>query len=176
MALNSHHHLILLSFLSLALHCTIPAQALANGTTSAQILHAHNTARKAVGVPPLKWNSTLSEMAMALAREVRNQNRCTKPPFPLNSWYNMLSSTAEYKEPVVVTMRRWVALRKHYKYAENECDDKGWSKCDVYLQIVQREVAEVGCSWASCGRNRRTGRIVVCLYYPPGNFTGLRPY
>ena len=161
------HHVLLLFLLSLAL-C---ANSALTGD-SAQFQDAHNDARARVGAGALNWNGTLAAKAREMVRQQRNLNSCTVPPLPQNAWYAANMGTSRYDEEARGTVQRWAAVGSHYHHDMNTCD-KGWS-CNSYLQVVWCGTVEVGCSRATC--INRAGRINVCLYYPPGNVAGQRPY
>ncbi|MED6198446.1 hypothetical protein PIB30_066320 [Stylosanthes scabra] len=65
----------------------------------------------------------------------------------------------------------WLKQKEYYDYKSNSCTDD--ADCDCYTQIVWRESSHVGCARACC---KKGCTIVMCLYDPPGNVPGERPY
>lgn len=138
-----------------------------------EFLAAHNEARAAVGVQPLRWSSMLAVMASRLARYQRNNKSCgfadmSGSKFGANQAFaaGMLVSPKEVVE-------FWAEKKKYYNHDTNTCDAN--KNCGVYLQVVWKKSLELGCGQAVC-RNGTVSSITICLYNPPGNVQGEAPY
>ncbi|KAJ3675661.1 hypothetical protein LUZ60_004703 [Juncus effusus] len=151
-----------------------------------QYLTTHNQARAAVGVRPFKRSPMLASHAENLVRQSKRNKKCQMfstnetnfkssflsqatdrhwpNPYGSNQAYNVLNA----KEAVDL----WVSEGKYYNYAKNLCM-KG-RPCGVYTQVVWHKSQELGCALASCGTPLPT--IAICLYNPPGNYLGQKPY
>ncbi|RWR82634.1 pathogenesis-related protein PR-1 type-like protein [Cinnamomum micranthum f. kanehirae] len=157
------------SLLILLLSSIIMADARVNKTEMInQFLDAHNTARKAVGVPPLKWEPLLANFAHAYSNQRRHD--CA-----------LVHSTAmAYGENIFIGQGRlwsandavaaWVAEKQFYDYSSNACSGPD---CTHYTQIVWRTTEQVGCAKIICDNG---SSYITCEYYPPGNYVGARPY
>ena len=135
-----------------------------------EILAAHNSYRKEVGVRPLTWSDDLASHAQEWADylaslggeelshsentdEGENLWRGTQGRFTNTQ---MVDSWGEEKENFVEGTFPNVS-------STGNSDDVGH-----YTQVVWRNTKEVGCAIASAGGND----ILVCRYSPPGNFEG----
>jgi pathogenesis-related protein 1 len=130
------------------------------------MLDAHNAIRARVNVPPLAWSDRLSARARDWANTLlaRGQFRhSSKSPFGENL-YEIRGASASPEEVV----SHWADESRNYEYKTNRCR----GVCGHYTQLVWRDTREVGCA-AARGGNRE---VWVCLYNPPGNWIGAKPY
>ncbi|XVF61937.1 hypothetical protein PTKIN_Ptkin08bG0175600 [Pterospermum kingtungense] len=135
-----------------------------------EFLDAHNQARAAVGVGPLKWSNQLSNATDHLARYQSNRMGCqfanlTGYQYGANQVWS--SGIMTPKEAVDT----WVKEKNYYDYANNSCAPN--RQCGLYTQVVWKNTSELGCAQASC-KNQVT--LTICFYNPPGNYVGERPY
>ena len=139
-----------------------------------EILAAHNSYRKEVGVRPLTWSDDLASHAQEWAdylaslggEELQHSENTDEGE---NLWMGtqgrftntqMVDSWGEEKENFVEGTFPNVS-------STGNSDDVGH-----YTQVVWRNTKEVGCAIASAGGND----ILVCRYSPPGNFEGEAVY
>ncbi|GFP80978.1 sts14 protein [Phtheirospermum japonicum] len=150
---------------------TIPAAAPPSGE-SQEYLEAHNEARSEVGVGPLRWSPALAKSASLTVRLQRDKQNCSFANLS-NSRYggNQLWAGGIRETPRAV-VEAWVAEKKYYNYEKNSCDAD--RRCGTYTQVVWKKSAEVGCAQAACSKERSS--LTVCLYDPPGNVVGEKPY
>lgn len=151
-------------------HTNPPAAA---PTAAAQeYLDAHNQARAEVGVAPLKWSQQLAKTASLQVRYQRDRQNCTFANLT-NSIYggNQLWASGLAVTPRVA-VETWVAEKKFYTYADNSCSPD--HRCGVYTQVVWKQSVEVGCAQAACSKEHAS--LTICLYNPPGNVIGEKPY
>ncbi|KAG0448532.1 hypothetical protein HPP92_020085 [Vanilla planifolia] len=155
----------------------LPAPA--NSTTDYEFLKAHNVARAAVQVGPLRWNRKLASRARRLATETQQRSgdpaSCEFSDLPSTSLpYGANQAVGNFLVKPTAVVGSWVEeARRHYNYFHNSCDDGHESECEAYTQVVWRKTKEIGCGRANCGKD---GALTICLYYPRGNIPGQRPY
>ncbi|KAL5557202.1 hypothetical protein UlMin_039438 [Ulmus minor] len=141
-------------------------------TAAREYLEAHNQARSAVGVPPLKWSEALAKSSSLLARYQRNNNECQFA----NSTGSKYGINQLYAGGQTVTPRmavdNWVAEKQYYNHTANSCVEN--RPCGVYTQVVWRKSLELGCAQASCAKQQTS--LTICFYDPPGNYVGESPY
>ncbi|XWS45349.1 hypothetical protein CRYUN_Cryun15aG0129200 [Craigia yunnanensis] len=149
----------------------ITAPVVLPNTAAREFLEAHNQARAAVRVGPLKWSDLLANATSRLARYQRNKMGCqfanlTDHKYGANQLWG--SGAAVTPRMVVAT---WVKEKNYYDYASNSCAPN--HMCGVYKQVVWRNSSELGCAQATC---KDQISLTICFYNPPGNFVGERPY
>ncbi|GMI76917.1 hypothetical protein like AT5G66590 [Hibiscus trionum] len=140
-------------------------------SAGSEFLGAHNRARAAVGVGPLKWSAKLANATALLARYQRNKMGCQFADLKDHKYgVNQLwgSGTTVTPRAAVDT---WVKERSYYDYATNSCTPN--HKCGVYKQVVWKNSSELGCAQATC---KDQISLTICFYNPPGNYVGERPY
>jgi pathogenesis-related protein 1 len=153
-----------------------------------RILETHNSIRRQLGVPELRWSTQMqvyaTEWALFLSREGGCELRYRGSiGLPLHK--NGLGENLYFHEALVASdgsRRResidgripvldWARQAEHFNYIDNTCALN--QRCDGYTQLVWSDSAVVGCGAASCPNN---DQIWVCNYDPPGNFNLQRPY
>ena len=158
-----------------------PVAAAQEPKAVAGITAAHNRVRARVGVPPLRWNAQLAEVARRWANACVDQDaprgmldhssgRSDLFEGPLGE--NLHATTAPVAYPMQA-VADWAAEAKDYDHARNAC--RGGAMCGHYTQVVWRTTREVGCAVGSCPRLRFSATL-VCNYWPAGNWVGERPY
>lgn len=111
-----------------------------------QFLDAHNSARKALGVPPLKWVPLLATFARVYLNQRRHD--CA-----------LVHSTAlAFGENIFIGHGRqwsakdagaaWAAEKQFYDYSTNACSGPDCTHC---TQILWRTTERVGCAKIICG-------------------------
>lgn len=127
-----------------------------------------NKARRQVGVPPLKWDATLTKYARTYARERRGDCllQHSEGPFGESIFWGSGS-----RWNATDAVGAWVDERKWYNYAKNSCSSG--EDCTHYTQIVWRTTTKVGCAATKC---KSGDTFITCNYYHAGNYVGARPY
>lgn len=144
------------------------AQAAAPAQAEA-MLAAHNQARQAAGVPPLRWSADLAATARRWAERLRGQGCAMRHSGAAGLGENLAWASGQSLSPAQV-VAMWVGERRHYDAARNACAPG--QICGHYTQVVWRATTHVGCAMASCGQ----AEVWVCNYTPPGNVVGERPF
>ncbi|KAB1669802.1 hypothetical protein ES319_1Z009100v1 [Gossypium barbadense] len=134
-------------------------------------LQAHNQARAAVGVAPLKWSQQLANASSLIARYQRNKMGCQFANLTNHKYgANQLWGSGAAVTPLMA-VETWVKEKDYYDYGTNTCAPN--HKCGVYTQVVWKNSSDLGCSQATC-KDQVT--LTICFYNPPGNYIGEKPY
>lgn len=138
-----------------------------------EFLDAHKQARAAVGVGPLFWSEPLANAAEHFARFQSNEMGCQ---FANLAGYkygaNQLWSSGGIMTPPREAVETWVNEKNYYNYASNSCASN--RQCGLYTQVVWKNSLALGCAQAKC--KDQVTSLTICLYSPPGNYVGQRPY
>ncbi|KAI3462674.1 hypothetical protein Pfo_019337 [Paulownia fortunei] len=161
---------ITLTLLSL---CYIPSFRSAPATSEddlTQYIELTNIYRAEVNVPPLRWNKSLAEVASNISDHLRSDKQSDAPPPPISDYgYFGMNS---YVQCIDTTNQPQTAVWS-------------WWLEKVYTQLVWKNSTEFGCSAGldcfNCGcpyngPSGSYGLLFVCVYHPPGNIRGQRPY
>lgn len=162
-----------LALLPIALLLAAPASA---GEGSAEMdtrtLAAHNAARSAVGVPPLRWNAGLAEAARAWAEELakrgklQHSDRMTRKGISESLW---LGSTRQASPEAMVG--GFVSESRYFRPGAfpHVSRTGNWLDVSHYTQIIWPDTREVGCATATTSGKT----VLVCRYFPKGNQDGV---
>ncbi len=170
--------------LNLTLVCSlfsfIYADVALDSTQQAEMVAAHNKFRKEVGVPDLKWSTSLGEIAQAYA-DKQKTNKCKMKHSGAKGlgeniyWASAISYSNGTSKPQNITSTKvtdaWGSEKANYTYSSNSC--ASGKVCGHYTQVVWKDSTEVGCGKAVCADN---SQFWVCNYTPPGNYNGQKPY
>ncbi|KAK8962440.1 hypothetical protein KSP40_PGU018033 [Platanthera guangdongensis] len=136
---------------------------------------AHNQARRAVGVNPLHWDPLFSRYAGKFAENMKigAPGTCEfgKEAPPTSYGMNAVVTNLVTEIPRVVEW--WTQGSRYYSARTNSCASDFISTCRAYLQVVWGASETLGCGTVPCGKD---GRLYLCLYSPPGNTKGGRPF
>ena len=155
---------------------------------AAAVVKAHNRERAQVGSPKVKWSEKLEAKAIKRIKVLQNNGCFMQHDGPgENLFWASALKTANKKN----AFGQWIWHRSVQDISESEvvgswADEKKWysnengvcrapigETCGHYTQIVWEESIEVGCSRAVC---QDKSQVWLCLYSPPGNIVGQRPY
>ena len=134
------------------------------------ILESHNTERRALNIPDLKWSDQLSKLsqqwALKLAKEDRDIYHSHDDQFGENISYFF---PIPDKYGIEYGVQLWNEEKKFYTYGKkNKLSEVGH-----YTQVIWSTTTEVGCG---CARGKSGAYFFVCKYNPPGNYIGVNPY
>ncbi|XP_010557979.1 PREDICTED: STS14 protein [Tarenaya hassleriana] len=135
-------------------------------------LDAHNEARAAVGVAPLAWSQALTTAASRFARYQRNQKNCEFANLNRGKYGANQLWVKGMAMPPRSAVEAWVNEKEFYDYGTDTCAAN--HTCAVYKQVVWRNSKELGCAQATCPKDSTV--LTICLYNPPGNIDGQKPY
>jgi pathogenesis-related protein 1 len=135
-------------------------------SVSNEVLQAHNSIRRSLGVPLLTWSDALAARAQEWAESLLAKNQFRHQP-KSPSGENLFEVTGAHASPAQV-VGEWALESRNYDYRSNHCN----GTCGHYTQIVWRDTKVVGCGMARNGKRE----VWVCEYDPPGNRSGQRPF
>ena len=132
----------------------IPAEKIGTCKDAQATLDAHNAVRARRGAAPLLWSKTLADSAQKVADTCVFQH-----------------SNTQYGENLaigtVMTCNRaatlWINEESQYSPGTGFSSATGH-----FTQVVWKATLQVGCGIKSCSN----GNMVVCQYYPAGNYIG----
>ncbi|KAJ4880710.1 hypothetical protein Rs2_37765 [Raphanus sativus] len=128
---------------------------------------AHNNARAAVGVSPLRWNNYVASYAQHVA-ELRKGTCATHSS---GGAFGENIARGDGSMSGVEAVAKWVNEKFDYDYDSNAC--ASGKVCSHYTQVVWRTSEKLGCARVRCDNGQI---LVICSYDPPGNDVGERPY
>ncbi len=140
----------------------------------------HNRVRARLGLPSLHWSGKLAAIARKRAVNLAVNNNCTmrhtKSELGENLfWASAVKWSDGRRETQKITAQHvaeaWAAESADYDYSTNTC--RPGAMCGHYTQMVWKNSRELGCGMAVCPDK---AQIWVCVYSPPGNYVGQRPY
>ncbi|KAJ4827582.1 hypothetical protein Tsubulata_004811 [Turnera subulata] len=143
------------------------------GSAAEQFLAAHNRARAAVGVGPLKWSEVLANATDRVVKYQKDKMGCKFADVSRSKYgSNQMWSGGEVAMSPWKVVNDWVKEKNYYNYEKNSCEAD--QRCGLYKQVVWNKSLELGCAQALCAKERTS--LTVCFYNPPGNMNGERPY
>ncbi len=147
-----------------------------NSINIQEVLAAHNTLRKEVGVPPLTWSADLAIKAQAWANEVAKknmgQNQNWALPHSGSPGENIAGGLTNGDSPARRILLGWGEDEK-VNFDPNTRKCIAGTICGHYTQVIWRNTTQVGCAIAT---NPNGKYILVCNYNPPGNYIGQPAY
>lgn len=136
---------------------------------------AHNCARESVGVPPLKWDKDLAELAQSWANELASECSNLMHNPDLTTIGENIYATSQISTVIpAAVVGAWVNERFDYDYATNTCDP--FKVCGHYTAVVWETTERVGCAFATNPDCPSFKQFWVCNYDPGGNFFMVPPY
>ncbi|XP_012696439.1 peptidase inhibitor 16 [Clupea harengus] len=159
--------------------CALLAVSSAQLTEDEQqvILEQHNLRRAqvdpaAVYMRKMSWDENLKIVAEGYAAKCRWDHNPELEDIGEN-----LYVTNGPLDPVEA-IHKWFKEHENYNYTSNECDEG--EMCGHYTQVVWADSHKVGCAAHLCeeieGISFGKAIILVCNYFPTGNYEGEKPY
>lgn len=116
-----------------------------------------------------RWNTTLAKFSQEYA-ESKLKKDCkmvhSDSPYGENLMYG--SGAISWKK----TVDTWSDEKKSYHYGANTCDPG--KMCGHYTAVVWKDTTSVGCGRVLCDDQKET--MIMCSYWPPGNYENQKPY
>src|SRR5215212_1131077 len=142
------------------------------------ILAVHNSERAAVGVPPLVWSDGLADVARVWAEHLATIGELVHTT-DAEKECNCNENLAGFKWDEGPTApgggtSLWVNEKQNWH--GGVLTEENWYPTGHYTQMVWRDTTDVGCGAAPPGAGGLPYSILVCVYYPPGNYIGRAPY
>ncbi|XP_062204513.1 pathogenesis-related protein PR-1 type-like [Phragmites australis] len=131
------------------------------------IVKEHNVFRAKEHVPPLQWNATLAKFSQQYAEQLKGECKMVHSTSPYGE--NLMLGTGAVTWKTTVDM--WSAEKESYHYGSNTCDPG--KMCGHYTAVVWKGTTAVGCGRVKCNNG---DTMIVCSYWPPGNYDGVRPF
>lgn len=147
----------------------------AHSDFNARLLAAHNSERKAMGVPPLAWSNQLAADAQGWANELAATGRFEHSPDKPGEGIegeNLWAGTPRAFSPESM-IALWSAEKKDYRPGVFPSNSRSGDVENVghYTQMIWRSSGQVGCATAT----GRSEEFLVCRYSQAGNVYGERP-
>ncbi|KAL5216663.1 hypothetical protein ABZP36_008064 [Zizania latifolia] len=139
--------------------------------TVAELLSVHNEARRAVGVEPLTWSAGIAGYAKKYVESRRGE--CV--PRRSSLFYfgeNLFVGKGRHWNATALAAA-WVDEGRWYDYGSNTCVGEAPAGCARYTQVVWRNTTQLGCGRIVCDSG---DTLLVCDYFPAGNYGTGRPY
>ncbi|XP_070183609.1 uncharacterized protein [Littorina saxatilis] len=143
------------------------------------LLEQHNIFRqdeKASNIFKMHWNDSVAAAAERWASQCNFKHQLIGK-WGENLYYSSGSSEAEEKATLLTGLELWHDEKLTWRYSSDSCG----AACH-YTQMVWYSTTSVGCSHRRCPVLRVGSRAVedalllVCFYYPRGNWIGDYPY
>jgi len=131
------------------------------------ILKEHNLFRAKEHVPPLAWNETLAKFSQQYAETLKGPCKPVHSTSPYGE--NLMFGTGGITWKT--TVDEWSNEKKSYHYGSNTCDPG--KMCGHYTAVVWKSTTTVGCGRVKCNDG---DTMIMCSYWPPGNYDGVKPY
>ena len=131
------------------------------------ILREHNLFRAKEHVPPLAWNETLAKFSQQYAETLKGPCKPVHSTSPYGE--NLMFGTGGITWKT--TVDEWSNEKKSYHYGSNTCDPG--KMCGHYTAVVWKSTTTVGCGRVKCNNG---DTMIMCSYWPPGNYDGVKPY
>lgn len=140
-----------------------------------RLLAVHNAERSRLGLPELRWNSSLARDAGDYARvllergALQHASATERKGSGENLW---MGTEGVWNADAMVGM--FLDERRYFRAAAfpDVSLTGNWSDVGHYSQIVWKDTKEVGCAIDS-GNGMD---VLVCRYFPAGNVFGQSPY
>ncbi|WP_082836022.1 CAP family protein [Croceicoccus bisphenolivorans] len=141
------------------------------GSFAERLLEAHNSERRRMGVPELRWSPKLAAQAQAYARKLSKGNslvhasNAERGGAGENLWAGRAGFyTAEEMIEGMIDEKRHFTKGDFPKVSRTG----QWRDVGHYTQLIWRDTTEMGCAVVPGGGND----WLVCRYWPAGNIYG----
>ena len=138
-----------------------------------RILLAHNRARAALGIAPLRWDPALAESAEQWGKELVRRGTFEHSRDRANVGENLWEGTPGAYSPEQM-VGRWLGEKRVFKAGifPNNSTTGDWGAVGHYTQLMWRHSTALGCALVPGPR----ADVLVCRYAPAGNVYGEVPF
>ena len=147
----------------------IPAWAAEPPRMEQRLLAAHNAERVRIGIAPLVWSKPLADQAQVWADSLARRGVFEHAKERGGAGENLWMGTAGYYQPEAM-IGAFVSERQNFRPGKfPDVSRTGrWQDVGHYTQLIWPATREVGCA-VGTGNGRE---VLVCRYYPAGNWIG----
>jgi uncharacterized protein YkwD len=148
-----------------------PLAASPGDSFSARILASHNYERERIGQPSLSWSPQLETQAREWARSLASRGAFEHSRERAGAGENLWMGTAGYYQPEDM-IGGFISERRNFRPGQfpNVSRTGNWADVGHYTQLIWPATREVGCAIAE----GRGNEVLVCRYFPAGNWVGQR--
>ncbi|XP_065125082.1 peptidase inhibitor 15-like [Paramisgurnus dabryanus] len=146
---------------------------------ASDIVDIHNDLRSQVQpsaafMQKVVWNEELRLVAESYAAKCIWDHNPALPNLTMGE--NLFVTTGPLN--ITKAMLDWFEENRDYDFDSNSCNEG--KMCGHYTQMVWATSTKIGCAAHLCetieGLNFKKATLLVCDYYPSGNYEGQRPY
>ncbi|XP_055379617.1 uncharacterized protein LOC129610872 [Condylostylus longicornis] len=127
-------------------------------------LELHNRFRYKHGCPPLKENDKLNKLAEDWANYLMKNNKLENDTSTEDYGQNIYSITS-FNAHVTMAVQYWYDEIKNYNFSNPDPTEMS-QRAGNFCQLIWKDTVQLGTGVAKVGDKM----IVVCFYYPPGNY------
>ncbi|XP_073731677.1 peptidase inhibitor 16 isoform X3 [Misgurnus anguillicaudatus] len=144
---------------------------------ASDIVDIHNDLRSQVQpsaafMQKVAWNETVRLVAESYAAKCIFKDNPDLPNLKMGE--NRFVTNRPFN--VIEVMLDWLEEKSDYDFDSNSCN----KICHHYTQMVWATSTQIGCAAHLCetikGLDYKNATLLVCNYYPRGNYKGRRPY
>jgi uncharacterized protein YkwD len=148
---------------------SFPAMAQAPGSVGDRLLNAHNSERVRIGLEPLRWSPALAAQAQVWANALARRGALEHAKERGGAGENLWMGTAGYYAPedMIDGFLREARYFRPGRFPDVSTTGK-WSDVGHYTQMIWPATRELGCAIGEGGGRE----VLVCRYYPSGNWVG----
>ena len=166
---------LLASLVALGMGGAVAAESSEPAGLTEKLLTEHNAERGRVGVPPLEWSGKLAADAQGWAERLARQGELHHAPKAAragageNLW---MGSAGYYSAEAMIG--GFIGEKQLFKDGVFPAVSTtgNWQDVGHYTQLVWRDTRQVGCAVAKGAQYD----VLVCRYFPAGNYEGHTPY
>lgn len=150
-------------------HLKNPISLSESESENLDVLNYHNKTRATLNLNPLIWSNKIAQSAQRSAKNLADKGCKLQHNSRFDYGENLFMGTRGHYT-LVDAAKLWESEKRHY--SGDFLNSANWQKVGHYTQMVWRDTTKLGCAKAVCNNNE----VIVCHYYPAGNYMGQKPY